>query len=513
MSAKLISFADATVVRNNLIFTNISISSRIKFTVAVLTFISVMILPGCASNPVTEESDLVFMSEEEEINLGRNLSKKLPKKFGGIYQDESIAEYVSSIGEKLAMQSHRADLIYHFYVLDSPDINAFALPGGYIYITRGMLARFNSQGELAAVLAHELGHVTARHGVTRHSKGVMVSLIGNVLLQTTGARGQAWSQAQQVVSQAIMSGYSRSDEHQADTLAVEYLSKAGYNPNKMLNVLKALKSQDEYRKKIANKENKSIPLYHKVFSTHPENEVRIEKVISKSKEFADTGEDIKEDYLKKIEGIVYGQSEEEGIVRNSTLYHPKLKVVVPFPKGWKVKNTNDYIEAYAPDDTSLIRLTLRDKNRRESETKHIKRYLESHDLKDIQPLNGEFGGVIALAKVKTRYGNKVSRIGAIFKDKLIYEFTAVSKTDSEFEKNDRLFIKTMTNFHSIKTEQEIKMAQPERIKLFTAKVGDTVEKIVKELKLDKRMIDIIRLLNGLYPTDEPQAGDLIKVVR
>ena len=491
------------------------LQSRLPGLVAAVFLLPVIALPGgCATNPVSGQQELVMMSEAEEIEIGRQLSKIFPKRFGGAYESPETSAYINSVGEKIAAVVHRKNLIYHFTVLDSPAINAFALPGGYVYITRGMLAHLRSEGELAAVLAHELGHITARHAVSRHAKAFLLSLLGTIALQSTDAAGSTtWNQVASVVNQAILSGYSRADEHQADQLGAEYLAKTGYRTERMLEVLNVLQSMEEYERNLAKKENRQPQIYHGIFSTHPENKARLENVVEASKGLAAAPliDDRRGPFLKRLEGLVYGGSAKGGIVRGSSFYHAKLGIALDFPQGWTVKNHPDRLDAYTAGDTAAIRLTVRDRNRKESETRYLRRALKNRDLEQISPLQGEFGGYTAYATLPTKYGRKRARVGVIFKNKQAYEFTAAGKTDADFNKHNADFVATMETFRGLESRRDRELAQPRRIKLVRVESGETVASIISRLSLEAEIEDAIRLLNGLYPEREPQAGDLLKV--
>ena len=476
------------------------------FAVALMTHVT----HGCATNPVTGESDLVLMSEEEEIELGRQLSKTLPKQFGGAYESGELTRYVAEVGERLVPHIHRTNLIYHFVVLDSPIINAFALPGGYVYISRGMLANFNSEGELAAVLAHELAHITARHGVTRHTKATLIELLGDIAIRSAGAAGTQWETARQILSQAIISGYSRSDEHQADTVGVEYLAKAGYSPEYMLDVLEILKAQERYQNDKKGRSGKKDFLYH-IFSTHPDNEARTEEVIRKAKKLGakNPSDEDRLAYLKRIDNLEYGESSANGIVRNNTLYNEKLDIAITFPALWKIKKHKTHIDAHAEDDSAKMRLVVRDHNRNESETDHLKRYLGAKNLSDIAPLGTSSGGYTAV--VKKSAGKEFRRVAAIYKGKRVYQFDARAK--ERHAQNDALFLRTMKSFRKLLSEEDKRNAQPQRIQLIRTKPDDTISAIVHRLKLDDKATDDIRLINGLYPRGEPLPNTLIKIIR
>ena len=233
-------------------------------------------LLGCAVNPVTGNQDFVMISENQEIEMGREYNAQILKQ-NSIYPDQELQDYVQSIGESLASKSHRPNLIYRFTVLDSSDINAFALPGGYIFINRGLMSYLSSEEELAAVLAHEIGHVTARHSVRQYSQSQLMSIISTAIeIQAGSTAGDIANLA----SGAILSGYGREMELEADELGAEYIYEDGYSPQGMYEVLSVLKDQEVYSKKLNKQRGKAPVNYHGVFASHPSNDKRLQEILN-----------------------------------------------------------------------------------------------------------------------------------------------------------------------------------------------------------------------------------------
>jgi predicted Zn-dependent protease len=212
-----------------------------------------LLLAACATNPVTGNNDFVLMSEEQEISLGRQANARILKETP-VYENPELEKLVQQVGEELASHSHRPELFYRFTVLDSTAINAFALPGGYIYITRGLLAYLNSEAELAAVLGHEIGHVTARHSVRQQSTAAVTGILGAVVAASTGVQGV--DTLTDMAGTAIVRGYGRDHELEADRLGAEYLAKSGYDPNAMLEVVGILKNQEAFEIMVAKEEDR-----------------------------------------------------------------------------------------------------------------------------------------------------------------------------------------------------------------------------------------------------------------
>lgn len=237
-------------------------------------------LPSCATNPVTGENDLILLSEDEEAELGRSSHKQVMQSYSKYYNPE-LLKYVTNLGEKLAEVSHRKELIYHFTILDSPQVNAFAIPGGYVYITRGMLAYLGSEAELCGVLGHELGHITARHGVKQYSKNQVTNIFSTVVAVLVGNRTLA--NLGQLATAAILRGFGREAELEADRVGAEYIAKLGYDPDALKNVIGVLKNQEEFDKVLAEEENRDPYAYHGVFATHPDNDKRLQEVIKAAK--------------------------------------------------------------------------------------------------------------------------------------------------------------------------------------------------------------------------------------
>ena len=198
---------------------------------------AVGVTSSCAVNPVTGEQDLAFMSEDEETELGRNLHKQLMGSYKA-YNHPRLDQYITEIGEKLGAISHRKELIYHFTLLDTPQVNAFAIPGGYCYVTRGMLAFLGNEAELAGVLGHELGHITARHGVRQHAKQQVSGIVTTILGAVLGNR-QLMDLAN-IAGLALLRGYGRENELEADRVGAEYMANLGYDPNNLLKVIGVL---------------------------------------------------------------------------------------------------------------------------------------------------------------------------------------------------------------------------------------------------------------------------------
>ena len=321
-----------------------------------LLLIAALLASACTTvvNPVTGRSELSVMDEATEVQEGAKAHEAVLQEYGA-YQDARVQAYVNDLGQRLAKQSHRANLKWTFTVLDSPEINAFALPGGYVYVTRGIMASLEREAELAGVMGHEIGHVTARHGAQRATRqqtaglGVLAAtLLGAVIEGATGVGGATniASQLSQTAAAGYIASYSREQELQADELGAEYLSRNRYNPQNMVDVIQVLKNQELFAADTAKAEGKPAPSASDWLSSHPANEKRLAEIKEfaakyKGKEgYADDG---RARYLQAISGMTFGDSPAQGLVRGRNFYHEPLGIALTAPQGWQIHNAPEAV--------------------------------------------------------------------------------------------------------------------------------------------------------------------------
>jgi predicted Zn-dependent protease len=303
------------------------------------------VAPGCATNPVTGNLELSLISEQQEKALGAEADAQLVADTG-VIEDAALAEYVASVGRTMVPVSHRPDLGYAFRVLDDPQVNAFALPGGYVYVTRGILAYLDSEAALAGVLGHEIGHVTAKHGVKRYSQQVLLG-IG---LQLAGSLGDALEEyvgVAGVAAQLLLLKYSRDQERQSDQLGVEYASELGYDTRDMAGFFDTLAR--------LSPAGGRLPAW---VSTHPEPDERRETILQLTAEAQrgaagpfTTGRD---DFLRRLDGLAYGYDPQRGFLQDGRLQHPGLGVSFPVPEGWDVSAGQDRIDMASPAGNAAV---------------------------------------------------------------------------------------------------------------------------------------------------------------
>ncbi len=468
-------------------------------------------LAGCATNPVTGNPDFVLMSEDQEIQLGLQTHADVLRQYA-VYEDPEINALVNRIGEELAAGSHRSNLDFTFTVLDSPEVNAFATPGGYIYITRGIMAYMNNEEQLAGVLGHEIGHVTARHSVRQHSAQTTTQtaagLLGVLVSVVTGSNeaGQAVGSATGQFGNVFISGYGRSHELEADRLGAEYMATVGYDPQMMLGVVGILKDQEEFELQRAREEGRDPRVYHGVFATHPRNDQRLQEVIAAADRFRlDTARVTDpEAFLGVLEGMTFGSSPEQGIMQDGAMYHGPLDLHISFPPKWHVENTPASLVAFGPERDLAVVVNLSGTEGAASPEQFLRAQFDN--LSDGNAIDG--GGYTGIAHGETRSGPVAVRVSAVFHDDRVLVIQGMGRDrlpDAEVLSITRS-IRTLTGDEQV-------LAAGHDIVLRRARAGETFASLAADSPLHDYAEDQLRLLNGMYPDGEPVAGQLLKVIQ
>ena len=486
--------------------------TRTKLLILGLSLLglSQLFISGCATNPVTGQPDFVLMSEQQEIAIGRQNHQAILKEIGQ-YPDPQLADYVQSVGERLAVHSHRPELTYRFTVLDSQQVNAFALPGGYIYIYRGLLAYLNSEAELAAVLGHELGHVTARHAVRQQSAAAATGIIGSVIAGASGVRGAG--DIANIAGTALIRGYGREHELEADRLGAEYLARSGYDPKAMINVIRVLKNQESFERELARKEGREPNIYHGVFATHPDNDRRLQEVVNAAQSLKANGHRTAHKvFLDALDGLVFGDSKKDGIRRGNHFYHADMNLALTFPAGWVLENHADRVTARTPDKDGEIQFTLTDINKKISPREFIRQRLDIQQLNHGESIKlGNLVGYTGLSDIDTKQGPALLRIAVLYRRDKALVFAGITKKDAKPYRYDRLYLDTVKSFHAL-GERERRLAEPLRIDIIRATPATRFAGLARESAISNHAEAQLRLLNDLYPDGEPTPGQWLKIV-
>lgn len=471
-------------------------------------------LVSCASNPVTGRPDLVFSSEKGEIERAKQVHPMLLQQFGGPYDDVRLQQYVNEVGQRAAKASHRPELQYTFTVLDSEEINAFTPGGGYVYITRGIMNYLNSEAELEAVLGHEIGHITARHPVRQQTQSTL-SGIGAAAIGIATGSGDLAGLAN-YAGAALVTGYGRDMELEADRLGAEYLAKTGLDPDHMIDVVRLLKNQELFEVQRARQENRKPRIYHGVFSTHPDNDERLREVVKAAEKLESKGDEVdpgRDRYLQAIQGLPVGTSRAQGVLKANRFYHANLGFTLAFPNGWIVENRADRLISSAPRKDSFLQMQTLAPPPNIGPQQLLSRLLSGKNAGPGETIevNGMQGYTAVVRSERTDFGVVPARYAVIYHNNLAYVFAGASKSSSTVPAADPLFMSTIKTFRRLKSN-EFTLAEPYKVKLIRANAQTRIADLAKASPIKEYPAETLRLMNNLYPDKEPESGQLLKIV-
>ncbi len=472
---------------------------------------------ACSTNPATGRSSFTaLMGPEDEKRLGAEEHPKLVKQFGGEYSDRDLDAYVSKVGLALAAETEMPDLDYSFTVLDDDLINAFALPGGYVHVTRGLMALASNEAELAGVLAHELGHVTARHSAERYSQSVVAG-VGAAILGAAGSvvGVPGVGQVAGYGAQAYVQTYSRDQEFEADRLGIRYMTRAGYDPEAMASFFKKMDAYTQLQAAMAGDPRAAERF--SVMASHPRTGDRVEQAIKLAKTAPVANPKTNEKaYLTHIDGLVFGDSPDEGVCRGREFAHPNLRIAFRVPNGFILSNSPGRVMARGPKG-ALIMFDMESNGDRArsvgAPSAYIARIggsqLKFQSIQEIE-VNG-MEAATGIARVRTNQGVVDARVVAIReRPERIYRFlflTPAAATNSLAPELKR----TTYSFKRL-SESEARAIRPLRVKVVTVENGDTAESLVKQMPFESYRLERFRAINGLRPGQSPKPGQPVKII-
>ncbi len=477
---------------------------------------ALLILSGvvsCAVNPATGGANLVLMSESREKEIGAEEHEKVLAS-QPVYQDEELLAYVTEVGNKVASVSHRPELEYTFTILDSPDINAMALPGGYVYVNRGLLTYMNTEAELAAVIAHEIGHITARHAVQQQARGAIANAaaqVGGFVTAVATGSGYAGSQISQVASiwaQTSLSGFGREMELEADSLGAEYLLNAGYDPSAVIDVVTVLKNQEDFTRLVTG----SGGGYHGLFATHPRNDTRLQQAIASVGALGE-GEVTQIDdtaFREAIDGLIVGASaaSQQQDERNR-YYQTTLGYTVVFPDDWNVAETITTVNAESAE-TGKIRIEAQRLQQNIEPRVFIRDSLGITNLQKSEPLSqyrlqGHTG-----MYVSPETGNSV-RVAVIYLGPRAFIISGEIADASNVDEIDDLMLSSIRTFRAIQRGETL-MGDEMKVRYVQASEFFDFAVVARSSRIANYPEETLRLLNGYYPSGNPEAGEWVKLV-
>jgi len=478
---------------------------RTRFTALALAS---GLVAGCAVNPATGEREFSLMSESQEIAIGQEMDPQIAAEMG-VYDDPALQKYVSGIGQRLAAASERPNLPWKFTVVDSPAINAFAIPGGFIYLTRGIMPFLDDEAELAGVLGHEIGHVTARHSAQQYSRatGTQLGLIvGSIFVPEVQQLGGL----AQTAFGVLFLKYGRDDELQADALGTRYTARTGWDPAGVAGMLGTLDRIGQ-----ASEDRRGVPNW---LATHPPPADRVERVQESIQaaraEFPDARTEGRDQFLQRLDGLVYGDNPEQGIMRGREFLHTGLRFAMEFPENWPVQNSASQVVAKQPNADAYLLLQLV----QQPVGSNI-RAVALNAMRDagFQTLEGDTASVNGLPGFIGTYQGTIEGLGQVrvralhveHRDR-IFMIAGLSPIQI-FSRVERDLTRSVRSFRPLSASQA-ESIRPNRIDFYTARSGDTWESIVERNARGIITPAALAVMNGFSPSEQPPVGRRLKIV-
>jgi len=445
----------------------------------------------------------MLMSTADEIRIGRQSDREIVRAYG-LYEDEKLQGYVAEVGQKLAKVSHRPDLPFTFRILDSPVVNAFAIPGGFVYVTRGILGYINSEAELAGVLGHEIGHITARHSARRYTKAQLAAL-GLEVGKMVSERFRRYAGLAEVGVGLLFLKFSRDDERQADELGVEYSSKGGYDATHMSKFFVTLS-------RMHGGGGGALPEW---FSTHPDpgDRVRATRYLAEKWQRENPGLQLKvnrERYLSFIDGLIFGEDPRQGYVKDGVFYHPILRFQFPVPAGWKLTNMATKVQMLSPKGDAAILLTLAEGN---------DPYLAARRFANSAGILVKAGGRTSVGGFPAYWIRSTVETGGNIMEVLSY-FIAMGNrihafhgfcAPESFGVYKGVFVATMSRFRNLDDPALIDV-KPTRIKIVEVSSGGTLRSALRGFGVPEDELEEVALINGMELDERLKPGEKIKVL-
>ncbi len=480
-----------------------------SFLLLLAALASAIVITSCATNPVTGKREFVLMTESQEISMGREADQEIIAQYG-LYPDPDLQAYVDGIGQEMAALSHRPHLEWHFRVLDTHVVNAFAVPGGYIYLTRGILAHLNSEAELAMVVGHEIGHVTARHSVRQYTRQMVV--MGGLLIgMAASEKFRKYAPLALIGVQLLFLKYSRDQERQADDLGVLYGYSGGYDPDQFDDFFATLN-----RMKEESGGGSGLPGF---LSTHPNTPNRINDVRNESKRVMAEKPSTRplavgrEEYLSHIDGLVYGEDPRQGYAEGNTFHHPNLRFSFDYPSGWELTNLASAVQVKPSSDDAFLSLTINSDATNPQQA--FDNIVSENDLSVLDTNTRSVNGMSAYHGVCSYTDsddtNLQLRISCIEKDGKIYTFLGACEP-SKYNRYSRSFENTIWSFNSL-TDRGKLNRQPMRISMSRVGQDQTVERFLLNNGVQSKFLDQALLINARKRSDRVGGNTMMKLIK
>jgi predicted Zn-dependent protease len=455
---------------------------------------------GCATNPVTGERQLALISEAQELEIGRSAAEEVRATIG-LVDDAELQTYVQHVGLDLARTSHRPNLPWSFGVVEDPTPNAFALPGGYIFVTRGLMSLMNSEAELASVLGHEIGHVTARHSVTQISRQQLAQLglgLGGILFPQT----QPFSDAIGAGLSLLFLKHGRDAERQADRLGFDYALGEGYAMREMVDVFAALE-------RAGDEQRSALPAW---LTTHPSEGERIQTVQQWLSELPQGGRGTRverAEFLQQLDGLVFGENPRNGFFRQGVFYHPELRFRFNVPAEWGTQNLTDAVIAISPNRDAALQLTLAG---RVDPARAAQLFFSQQGTRVLQSAPQRINGspaVVSVFDAATAQDVVRGVVAHIEYGGRTYQLLGYAP-QPRFNAYGRLFEGVIGSFGAV-TDPSVLNVQPNRIDIVQVTAPMTLEEFARRYQSAVPVAEVARI-NQVEPTATLEPGTLVKRV-
>jgi len=478
----------------------------------ILLAAAVALSAACATNPVSGKKQVSLLSEAEELAIGQQQDLEIRREMG-VYDDQNLQRYVSDIGQQIARNSHRPNLPWSFTIVDSPAINAFALPGGYVYVTRGILAYLDDESELAGVLGHEIGHVTARHAAQAYTRQAEANL-GLTILSIFVPGTQPFTDLGATGLGVLFLRNGREAELEADRLGVEYGSGAGYDPSGVPRFLATLA-------RVSALSERGMPNW---LSTHPDPGLRVTRAEPLAGKFvsADAKTINHDQYLERINGLVFGDNPKDGIVRGNEFLHPLLRIGVKFPDGWELTNTTEAVLAQEPGTQHFMVLQQVEQPLGQGYRPQATRAIADVAIEamrkagyssvdgTMQKINGS-DAYIGLYRGNAKGAGKVMmRAAHIAVGRELYVVAGFAP-EAEFAQVDRDIQPSVQTFRQL-SMQEASNVRPNRVDFYVVREGDSWQSIAARQSKGFVNAATLAIMNDREVSAQPKLGERIKIV-
>lgn len=465
---------------------------------------ALLLLSNCSVNPATGKQQVNFFSEAEEIEMGRQADEEIVAQVG-LYDDPELQAYVEELGQELAAKSERPSLPWSFKVLDDPAVNAFALPGGYVYVTRGIMSHLESEAELATVIGHEIGHVTARHGVNQMSKQIL-AMAGVGIAAVVAGVDEEWAGVAALGMGLLFLKHGRDDERQADELGLRYSQRVGFDLRESSQVFDLLDrvSQVEGAGRLPN-----------WLATHPDPGARRVRVQEKVAALEASGTSFegarieRDGYIARLDGMIFGENPREGFFREGEFLHPDLRFRFRFPHGWKTENEKAFVTAVSPEADALVQITLAEQKTPEAAANA---FFEEDGVTREKSWKKEIHGLPASWsrwEATTDDGNLEGTVAFISYQGNVFQILALAKADEwdGYEDDVESAIESFSRLN----DGEAQKVQPKTVKVVRLSKAMTLEEFAKAYP---STVDLktLALINHVEPGTRLEANTLVKRV-